>query len=88
MGPNMLRPMIVAPTFLFHPPAMSSSIPVSPPSIPCIARKLRVANAHPCRSIPRSPSGFSRLCRGPATYPSSDIVMLSLSFAMCASCRS
>src|SRR5262249_4367763 len=33
-------------------------------------------NIHRCSSSPRSPSGVSRLWRGPATNPSTEIVML------------
>src|SRR5580692_4830894 len=34
---------------------------------------MRVPNNHRCSSRPRLPSGFSRLCSGPAPKPSSEI---------------
>src|SRR5262249_11854368 len=40
---------------------------------PVIARKVRVPKNHWCSSRPRLPSGFSRLCSGPAPKPPSEI---------------
>ena len=71
-GPNMFRPIIQAPTFSKLRVANWSSTPASPPSWPNIVRKVRVLNAHSCRAIPFTPSGFSALCLGPAPKPSSD----------------
>src|ERR1700722_6086788 len=48
-------------------------MPSEPPSLPVIARNMRVPNIHWCSSCPRLPSGFSRLCSGPAPNPSSEI---------------
>jgi hypothetical protein len=48
------------------------STPRSPPSLPCIAWKNRVGKSHSMISVPRLPSGCSRLWSGPAAYPSSD----------------
>ena len=56
--------------------------PVAPRSIPWIARKLRTANIHLWSSSPPSPSGCAALGLGPATQPSSDIVISSLIFCM------
>ena len=81
-GPNMLRPMIVAPTFSCHAATCSSSAVASPPSRSCCSRKLRVATAHSWSTSPPLPSGSSMLWSAPATYPSSDIVMWILSFDM------
>src|SRR5271170_6909831 len=53
--------------------AWASSTPSEPPSLPIIVRNMRVPNIHACSSRPRLPSGFSRLCSGPAPKPSSEI---------------
>src|SRR5215469_9834069 len=53
--------------------AYASSTPSEPPPSPVIARKVRVPKNHWCSSRPRLPSGFSRLCSGPAPKPSSEI---------------
>src|SRR5215471_15653597 len=53
--------------------AYASSTPPEPPPSPVIARKVRVPKNHWCSSRPRLPSGFSRLCSGPAPKPSSEI---------------
>src|SRR6185312_5419262 len=50
----------------------SSSTPPEPPLLPNIAWKERVGMNHECSSRPRLPSGFSRLCSGPAPKPSSE----------------
>src|ERR1700747_1407495 len=50
----------------------SSSTPPEPPLLPNIAWKERVRMNHGCSSCPRLPSGFSRLCSGPAPKPSSE----------------
>ena len=76
IGPNMLRPMIVAPTPSSPRAMKSSSRPVSPPSSPISARWLRVANAHACRRLPPTPSGCSRSWPGPAAKPSTDMAKL------------
>src|ERR1700722_14494945 len=49
------------------------STPSEPPAFPIIVRNIRVPNIHSCSSRPRMPSGFSRLCSGPAPNPSSEI---------------
>src|SRR6266513_4285706 len=72
----MLRPMIHAPT---HSPARlarSLSGPVVPPVLPSISRNARVTTNQPCSSSPPTPRGFSRVWRGPAPYPSSEIAKL------------
>src|SRR5579859_329309 len=48
-------------------------MPSEPPSLPIIARNIRVPNIHWWSSRPRLPSGFSKLCSGPAPKPSSEI---------------
>src|SRR5437762_4983476 len=52
--------------------AYLSSTPAEPPLLPNIAWKERVRMNHGCSSCPRLPSGFSRLCSGPAPKPSSE----------------
>ena len=49
---NMRLPMIVAPAFASASVKSSSSMPVSPPSLPCELRKLAVETTH---SWSRSP---------------------------------
>src|SRR5690348_13997685 len=73
IGPNMFRPRMKAPNPSIERRAYSSSIPSEPPSLPVMARKVRVSRNHRCNSIPRLPRGFSRLCPGPAPNPSSEI---------------
>src|SRR6266852_8681940 len=72
-GPNMLRPMTPAPTFS----SVSSMIRVlsfaSPPCPPCASRQAVSEAAQPCSRSPPSPSGFSLLWLGPATYPSREM---------------
>ena len=75
-GPNMLRPRIQAPTLAKPRAARSSSAPVAPPPPPCMLWKVRVENAHSIRSVPRTPSGLSRLWSGPALKPSIETPML------------
>src|SRR5262249_51695125 len=69
-GPNMLRPRIQAPTLAKPRRAKSSSMPVVPPPCPCIALNIRVGKHQPNSPGPPTPSGFSRLCSGPAPNPS------------------
>src|SRR5258708_13374868 len=71
-GPNMFRPRIHAPTFSIPRRAHSLSMPVEPPSWPCICFHVRVEKNHSNNSGPRTPSGLSRLLRGPADEPSID----------------
>ncbi len=65
MGPNMLRPMIVAPTPTSPWGANRSSMPSSGPSVapaPSSSncrQKVGVANAHLCSPSPPTPSGWS-----------------------------
>src|ERR1019366_414138 len=40
---------------------------------PCIFLKMSVGKNHPCNSVPRTPSGFCKSCRGPAPNPSIEI---------------
>src|SRR3954465_10799872 len=77
--PNIPRPMIPAPTFSDIPSITGVLSLTSPPSSPCASRKAASGNAHACSAMPPTPSGFSTLWFGPATKPSSDIVMLNLS---------
>src|ERR1700674_5997773 len=69
----MLRPMIHAPTFAKPREAKSSSMPGSPPSPPCMLRKVLVSTSHSCSCSPPEPSGCSTLWLAPAPYPSSEI---------------
>src|SRR5690349_832504 len=48
-------------------------MPSEPPLWPNIALKVFVPKNQRCSSVPRLPSGFSRLCSGPAPKPSSEI---------------
>jgi hypothetical protein len=57
----------------------SLSALASPPESPCCSRQLAAANAQSCKRMPPLPSGSSSDAFGPATKPSSDIVMSSLS---------
>src|SRR3954468_3100695 len=41
--------------------------------MPCTERHALSGNTHSCSRMPPMPSGFSTLCFGPATNPSSDI---------------
>src|SRR6266498_5990984 len=68
--------MIVAPMPVSPCATKSSSTPSAPPSMPCVARPLRVANAHSCSRVPPTPSGLSTLWSGPAAYPSSEMEKL------------
>ena len=70
--PNILRPMMWAPTPWTTSSTTSASALCSPPSSPCCSRQLSVANTHSCRRMPPSPIGFSTLWLGPAAKPSSD----------------
>src|SRR5258705_7400252 len=72
----MFRPMIYAPMPSPKRLAKSLSGPVVPPVCPLISRNPRVPTYQPCSSSPPTPSGFSRSCRGPAPYPSSEIAKL------------
>ena len=58
----------------------------SPRRRACRASRARPAsgNTHSCSRMPPMPSGFSTLCCGPATKPSSDIEILKRSFVMLA----
>ncbi|MEV6040496.1 hypothetical protein AB0L65_55965 [Nonomuraea sp. NPDC052116] len=47
----------------------------SPPSSPWARRKAASVATQSCSRSPPSPSGFSTLWFGPATYPSSEIEM-------------
>src|SRR4029453_10872856 len=77
--PNMFRPMMVAPA----PPRMSSANGVlaltSPPSPPWLSRKALSGTSQSWSSSPPTPSGCSGDWSGPATKPSTDIVMFSFS---------
>src|SRR5262245_28636478 len=72
----MPRPMIVAPTL----PRISSAIGVlaltSPPPPPWVSRNVLSETSQSCSASPPTPSGFSTLWFGPATKPSSDIVIV------------
>src|SRR5262249_32802162 len=74
----MFRPMIVAPTL----PRISSANGVlaftSPPCSPCVSRNTSSATSHWWSCAPPIPSGSCSLWFGPATKPSSDIVMVTL----------
>src|SRR6266511_5841382 len=72
---NIRRPITTAPCDFIASPKRSESALCSPPSMPCCARKLASANAHSWSRSPPSPSGCSRLGFGPATNPSSDVVI-------------
>src|SRR5882762_7671230 len=72
----MFRPMIYAPMPSPNRLAKSLSGPVDPPVCPLISRNPRVPTYQPCSSSPPTPSGFTRSCRGPAPYPSSEIAKL------------
>jgi hypothetical protein len=57
---NMFLPRIQAPTFVKPRAAKSSSMPVAPLSEPKRTLwKVRVGNAHWCRSVPPTPSGLA-----------------------------
>ena len=74
-GPNMLRPMTVAPIPANPAATAASSTPVEPPGSPIISRPVRVSKTHSCSRGPPTPSGCSRSWSGPATYPSRDMAM-------------
>jgi DNA-binding transcriptional ArsR family regulator len=75
----MLRPITVAPMFSNQPSTIGVLALTSPPSSPCVSRKALSGRSHSLSCIPPIPNGFSALCSGPATKPSSDIIMFSLS---------
>ena len=66
IGPNMLRPMIVAPKPALPRAANSSSRPSTPPPAPNMVWKVRVATNQSCRRSPPTPSGLSSPWSGPA----------------------
>src|SRR5262245_4512573 len=72
----MFRPMIVAPTL----PRISLAIGVlaltSPPAPPCPSLNASSETSHRCSCSPPTPLGSSAVWSGPATKPSSDIVMV------------
>src|SRR5215218_10169701 len=72
----MLRPMMVAPMFCSDSSTTVLLSFTSPPSMPCGERHALSGNTHSCSRMPPMPSGFSTLCFGPATKPSSDIEIL------------
>src|SRR5512142_1276292 len=72
----MLRPRIQAPIPVKPCSAIPLSMPVSPPSWPCIFRHLRDWKNHSISSGPRTPSGFWRSWSGPAPKPSREIAKL------------
>jgi hypothetical protein len=75
MGPNMLRPMMLAPTFSLVPSMIRELAFTSPPSLSCDSRHAASETAQSCRDSPPSPSGSSSLWFGPATNPSAEIEM-------------
>ena len=75
-GPNMLRPMMNAPTPATIVAAISSSVAVPLPNI------------HSCRRSPPVPSGSSRLWSGPAAKPSSETPIWQLTWLISPTCRS
>ena len=72
-GPNILRPKIQAPTFSNERAAKSLSMPVVPASVLYIFLKTSVLKNQEKISGPRTPSGLSRSCLGPAPNPSIEI---------------
>src|SRR4051794_38869981 len=69
----MLRPLMVAPISCSDCSTTALLSFTSPPSMPCTERHALRGNTHSCNRMPPMPSGFARLCFGPATNPSSDI---------------
>src|SRR6266540_2198429 len=78
----MFRPITVAPTF----DCISSTTGVlaltSPPSSPCCRCQASRSKSHSCRRMPPTPSGFSSLWSGPATYPSTEMATWNLSLVI------
>src|SRR5204862_6421003 len=72
----MFRPRIQAPSPDRLRAAMSSSMPVSPSSFPCIRCQVRVWKNQSNNSGPPTPSGFCKSWFGPAPYPSIEIEKL------------
>src|SRR5437899_10238521 len=66
----MFRPRIQAPMPAKPCAAISSSMPVSPPALPCMCCHVRVGKNHSISATPPTPSGLSRSWLGPAPYPS------------------
>src|SRR4029077_7717408 len=56
--------------------AISSSMPISPPALPCMCCHVRVGNNHSISATPPTPSGLSRSWLGPAPYPSIETAKL------------
>src|SRR4051794_38550803 len=75
----MLRPISDAPTFSNQLSTTGVLSLTSPPSSPCVRRKNSSGTSQSCSAWPPMPRGFASLWLGPATNPSSDIVMLNLS---------
>jgi hypothetical protein len=73
--------MIEAPTPAKRSRTTASLALSSPPSrvLPCISLKTLSGISHSWSFSPPTPIGFSSLCSGPATYPSSETAMLNLS---------
>src|SRR5205085_3906346 len=79
---NIRRPITTAPPEASDSANTSESCPSSPPSRPCDFRQLAVASTHSCRPSPPRPSGSSSVWLGPATYPSSETEMSTLTLLM------
>src|SRR5206468_4677813 len=79
---NIRRPMMCAPAASNVSPNDLDSSVSSPPSCPCRSRKLLRPYSHSCSSSPPCPSGSSSVAFGPATNPSSDIVISALTFVI------
>jgi hypothetical protein len=71
--------MMVAPVPARMPSAMGVLALTSPPSSPWLSRNALSGTIHWWSCIPPFPSGSCSLWSGPATKPSSDIVMLNRS---------
>src|ERR671925_795953 len=78
-GPNMLRPITPAPMFARDSSTIRELGLTSPPSLSCASRQAASGTIQSCSRSPPSPSGFSSLWFGPATYPSAEIVIWHLS---------
>src|SRR5215472_2904075 len=69
----MFLPRIQAPTLANDCAAISLSTPRVPPPWPVIFLKTSVRKNQLWSSVPRTPSGLWRSCRGPAPNPSSEM---------------